>query len=70
MSPDLNPIENLWRDLKTAVGRRNPSNLNDLEQFAKEECFKIPQERCKKLILVYWKRLLSVIFSKGGDTKY
>ena len=26
-SPDLNPIENLWRDLKIAVQRRSPSNL-------------------------------------------
>ena len=26
MSPDLNPVEQLWRDLKTAVGRIHPSN--------------------------------------------
>ncbi len=70
MSPDLNPIEHLWRDLKTAGGRRHPSNLNDLEQFAKEEWFKIPVERCKKLIHGYRKRLISVMFSKGGATKY
>uniref|UniRef100_A0AAQ4P3Q7 Tc1-like transposase DDE domain-containing protein n=1 Tax=Gasterosteus aculeatus aculeatus TaxID=481459 RepID=A0AAQ4P3Q7_GASAC len=30
-SPDLNPIEDLWRDLKMAVHRRSPSNLMDLE---------------------------------------
>ncbi|CAJ0938368.1 unnamed protein product [Ranitomeya imitator] len=35
MSPDLNPIEHLWRDLKMAVWRRHPSNIMDLEQFAK-----------------------------------
>ncbi len=69
MSPDLNPIEHLWRDLKTAVGRRHPSNLNDLEQFAKEERSKIPVERCKKLIHGYRKRLISVIFYKGRATK-
>ncbi len=69
MSPDLNPIEHLWRDIKTAVGRRHPSNLNDLEQFSKEECSKIPVERCKKLIHVYRKQLISVFFSKGGATK-
>ncbi len=66
MSPDLNPIEHLWRDLKTAVGRRHPSNLNDLEQFAKEEWSKIPVERCKKLIHGYRKRLISVIFFQRG----
>jgi transposase len=37
MSPDLNPIENMWRDLKTAVRRRHPSNLGELEQFDREE---------------------------------
>ena len=60
MSPHLNPIEYLWRELKTAVGRRH------LEQLAKEEWSKIPVERCKKLR----KRLISVIFSKGCATKY
>lgn len=49
MSLDLNPIEHLWRDLKIAVARRHPSNLRNLEQFAKEEWSRIPVERCKKL---------------------
>ena len=61
MSPDLNPIKHLWRDLKTAVGRRHPSNLRHLEQLAKEEWSKIPVERCKKLIDGYRKRLISVV---------
>ena len=59
MSPDLNPIEHLW---KTAVGRRLPSNLTHLEQLGKEEWSKIPVERCKKLIDGYRKRLIAVIF--------
>ena len=52
MSPDQNPIEHLWRDLKTKVGIRHPSNLRHLEQLEKEEkeWSKIPVERCKKLI--------------------
>ncbi len=36
-SPDLNPIENLWRELKLCVAQRPPQNLKDLE-----ECAKIP----------------------------
>ena len=47
MSLDLNPIAHLWHDFKTAVGRRHPSNVRDLEQLAKEEWSKIPVERCK-----------------------
>jgi transposase len=50
MSPDLNPIENLWRDLKTAVERRHPSNLGELEQFAQEEWAKLLVQRCRNLI--------------------
>ena len=53
MSPDLNPIEHLWGDLKTAVERRHPSNLGELEQFAQEEWVKLPVERCRKLIHGY-----------------
>ena len=29
-SSDLNPIEHLWRDLKTALQRCSPSNLTEL----------------------------------------
>ncbi len=36
-SPDLNPIENLWRELKVRVAKRQPRNLNDLERICKEE---------------------------------
>ncbi|CAJ0946479.1 unnamed protein product [Ranitomeya imitator] len=38
------------------VWRRHPSNIRDLEQFAKEEWSKIPAEHCKKLIDGYRKR--------------
>ena len=69
-SPDLNPIKHLWGDLKTAVGRRNPSNLGELEQFAQEEWAKLPVERCRKLIHGYKKCLTEFILSKGRDTKY
>ena len=70
MSPDLNPIENLWRELKSAIGERNPANIQELEQMAKEEWEKLPADRCKKLIDGYKKRLEAVIVAKGCETKY
>uniref|UniRef100_A0AAY4AL84 Tc1-like transposase DDE domain-containing protein n=1 Tax=Denticeps clupeoides TaxID=299321 RepID=A0AAY4AL84_9TELE len=49
-SPDLNPIEMLWHDLKKAVHARKPSNKAELQQFCKDEWAKIPPERCKRLV--------------------
>ena len=69
-SPDLNPIENLWGDLKRAVHKRCPRNLTDLERFCKEEWDKIPISRCATLIDSYPKRLSAVIKAKGASTKY
>uniref|UniRef100_A0A8C7R1Y0 Proline rich transmembrane protein 4b n=1 Tax=Oncorhynchus mykiss TaxID=8022 RepID=A0A8C7R1Y0_ONCMY len=45
-SPDLNPIENLWKELKTAVHKCSPSNLTELELFCKEEWEKMSVSRC------------------------
>ncbi|KAK1798040.1 hypothetical protein P4O66_000540 [Electrophorus voltai] len=36
-SPDLNPIEMLWHDLKNAVHAGKPSNVAELQQFCKDE---------------------------------
>ncbi|KAK3569879.1 hypothetical protein QTP86_006755 [Hemibagrus guttatus] len=36
-SPDLNPIEMLWHDLKKVVHARKPSNVAELQQFCKDE---------------------------------
>ena len=35
-SPDLNPIEHFWRDLKTAVQIYSPYNLTELEGICRE----------------------------------
>jgi transposase len=69
-SPDLNPIENLWWDLKKAVRARAPRNLTELEQFCLEEWAKIPAERCERLVSSFRRRLLAVVAAKGGTTKY
>ncbi|KAI4876531.1 hypothetical protein NFI96_000478, partial [Prochilodus magdalenae] len=67
-SPDLNPIENLWWDLKKAVAVRKPKNVTELEAFAHEEWAKIPIGRCKTLVSSYASRLKAVITGKGWCT--
>ena len=69
-SPDLNPIENLWWDLKKAVASCKPRNLTELEAFAMEEWAKIPKERCQRLVSSYQSRLKQVIEAKGCATRY
>ena len=36
-SPDLNPIEHLWKDLKITVQKLSPSKLIEFELFFMEE---------------------------------
>ncbi|KAL0168800.1 hypothetical protein M9458_037022, partial [Cirrhinus mrigala] len=69
-SPDLNRIENLWRELKVQAAKRQPRNLNDLERICKEEWDKIPPEMCANLVANYKKCLTSEIANKGFATKY
>ncbi len=69
-SPDLNPIENLWRELKVRVAQRQPQNITALEEICMEEWAKIPATVCENLVKTYRKRLTSVIANKGYITKY
>ncbi len=69
-SPDLNPKENLWRELKLCVAQRQPQNLKDLEKTCMKEWAKIPATLCAHLVKNYRKYLTSVIVNKGFCTKY
>lgn len=67
--PNLNPIENLWTDLKRRVRVRQPTHLTRLQQFC-QEWARIPSEYCQKLVEGYPKRLTQVMQFKGNATKY
>ena len=69
-SPDLNPIENLWKELKIRDHRRGPGNFQDLKTVCVEEWAKITPEQCIRLVSPYRKRLEAVITNKGFCTKY
>lgn len=69
-SPDLNPIEHLWKVLKMKVGERRPSNLHDLEHACMEEWKNIAPDVCQNLLSSYKRRLEAVLSNKGHATKY
>ncbi len=59
-SPDLNPIENLWRELKVQVAKLQPRNLNDLEKDL-QRGYQDPSWDVCKPVANYKKRFTSVI---------
>src|SRR6185369_310511 len=71
-SPDLNPIENLWQDLKRRLRMRNlkPRNKIELFNLLKEEWFNTKSERINKLIDSMTRRVNSVLKNKGNPTRY
>ena len=69
-SPDLNPIENLWKTLGLKVMERNPTNTEDLRVKLQEEWSKISIEDCQELIRSCSRRCAAVIESKGSFAKY
>ena len=69
-SPDMNPIENVWKIIGEKAQNRNPQNIDDLWGFLKEEWESITTTFCKKLIGSCGRRCNEVIQCKGKFTKY
>lgn len=69
-SPDLNPIENVWKILGERAKARNPKTTEELWDALKEEWNKITKREIKKLIASCSRRCQSVIEAKGLHTKY
>lgn len=69
-SPDLNPIENLWADVKKDVSNVKPRNNEELWASVQESWSKISKKRCEDLINSMPRRCAAVIKNKGHATKY
>lgn len=59
----MDPIENLWWDVKKAVAALNPKNISDLEAIAHEK-------QAKMLMSGYASQLQLVITAKECSTEY
>ena len=70
MSPDLNPIENVWKTLKERVQARNPTSKTQGWQFCQEEWPKIAKEYYAHLVYSMPRRCQAVLDAKGHATKY
>lgn len=69
-SPDLNPLENLWADVKKGVSEQQPSNINDLWSTIQRCWSAIPLQRYQSLVNSMPRRCKAVISNKGYATKY
>lgn len=70
-SPDLNPIENLWIQMKRKVAAHNPTSLQHLKEVVKTVWItETPLENCKKLARSMPRRIADVLAAKGKHTKY
>lgn len=69
-SPDLNPIENLWGDIKRKVADARPSNNRELWQVVQNEWSQITAKRCQDLVDSMQRRCKAVLENKGFTTKY
>ena len=75
LTPDLNPIENLWGLLTRKVyinGRqfRTKEELNHFETFILKSLDEIMETECQTLIESMQNRIFQVIILKGAKSKY
>ncbi|KAK3557148.1 hypothetical protein QTP70_024722 [Hemibagrus guttatus] len=66
-SPDLNPIENLWRELKIRVAQRQPQNITALEEICMEEWAKLPATALRVSNLEYMQQYILEEISHQSD---
>jgi hypothetical protein len=69
-SPDLNPIENLWADLKRRVESRHPTDQAEMEAAVGEEYEATEQKYLLELVESMPKRLKACIANNGHRTAY
>ena len=71
-SPDLNPIEHVWHQLKLKLScyERRAKNTDELWERVEKAWNEFDKELCQRYIDSMPARIQEVINKKGGATKY
>lgn len=70
LSPDLNPIEHVWAEIKRRRRGIHAENVNELWDLIEHAWYTTFPDVCRKLVNSMPRRLAEVIKNKGGNTKY
>ena len=72
LSPDLNPIEHLWDEMKRRIDqvRPRPRNAAQLEAIIRQTFALIPMAYINRLIQSMYRRCVAVVNANGGHTHY
>ena len=69
-SPDLNPIENLWSQMKHMQRKERATSTDGLKKIARKVWRGITPEYLQNLYQSMPRRMAAVIEAQGGHTKY
>ena len=68
----MNPIENIWRQLKDNIQSQKvfPKNVNELKVALKKEWENLDNSVFEKVVISMPRRINAVLAARGGLTKY
>ena len=70
MSPDQNPIENIWRIMKIKISKKKIRTINGLKAQLVKEWKALPKELAENLVESMNRRTASLIEANGDYTLY
>lgn len=69
-SPDLNPIENIWRIMGMRLRAYKPNNLQELRELLSTIWNGIPVQQCRNLVNSMPRRVRLCLRAGGGSIDY
>ena len=69
-SPDVNPIEHFWNQIKTMVQEQNPASVKELWTDINSAWEGFQSDKLNNLIFSMSRRCAALIMTRGGPTKY